>query len=171
MQSSEQTEQISSPDSTCSRSDYFLTTILSGYVNRLYNELTEMNPHNAKTIRNYIDAEKVEIHIKESTMADKIKKLCWLSRHLNHKSFTYITKQDIVNYLDSIRKPESEDPGHRSIGIYNGIRSRYRSALRPLCCCTNNCLILNIQNTVQSLCISYLSYSTCRLFDKLSFIN
>jgi len=81
-----------------------------------------MNPHNAKTIRNYIDAEKVEINIKESTMADKIKKLCWLSRHLNHKSFTSITKQDIVNYLDSIKKPESEDPSHRSIGTYNGIR-------------------------------------------------
>ncbi len=115
-------EQTSSLDSTCLTTDYFLTTNLPGYVNRLYRELIEMNPYSAKTIRNYIEAEKVEINIKESTMADKIKKLCWLSRYLDHKSFTNMTKQDIVDYLGSVRKPESEDPGHRSIGTYNGIR-------------------------------------------------
>ena len=78
-------------------------------MNRLYRELSEVNPYKAKIIHNYIEAEKVEINIKESTKADKIKKLCWLSRYLNHKSFN-MTKQDIVNYLDSIRKPDSEDP-------------------------------------------------------------
>jgi len=103
-------ERASSLGSTCLTSDYFLNTNLPGYVNRLYRELSEVNPYNAKIIHNYIEAEKVEINIKESTKADKIKKLCWLSRYLNHKSFNNMTKQDIVNYLDSIRKPDSEDP-------------------------------------------------------------
>jgi integrase len=99
-----------------------LTDKLSRYVSRIYRELAEINPENARIIYEYIEAEKLEINIKESTKADKIKKLCWLSRYLNHKSFKNMTKQDVVNYLDSIRKPDSEDPGHRSIGTYNGIR-------------------------------------------------
>ena len=119
MQSS---ERASSLGSTYLTTDYFLATNLPGYVNRLYKELTEISPNNARIICNYIEAEKVEINIKESTKTDKIKKLCWLSRYLNHKSFNNMTKQDVVNYLDSVRRPESEDPGHRSIGTYNGIR-------------------------------------------------
>jgi hypothetical protein len=119
MQSS---EQASSLDSTCFTPEYILTDNLPGYVNRLFKELIKINPFNAKIIRNYIEVEKVEINIKESTKADKIKKLCWLSRYLNHKSFKSMTKRDVINYLDSIKKPDSEDPGHRSIGTYNGIR-------------------------------------------------
>jgi hypothetical protein len=119
MQSS---EQASSLDSTCFTPEYILTDNLPGYVNCLFKELIKINPFNAKIIRNYIEVEKVEINIKESTKADKIKKLCWLSRYLNHKSFKSMTKRDVINYLDSIKKPDSEDPGHRSIGTYNGIR-------------------------------------------------
>ncbi len=119
MQSS---ERASSLGSTYLTTDYFLATNLPGYVNSLYKELTEISPNNARIMCNYIEAEKVEINIKESTKTDKIKKLCWLSRYLNHKSFNNMTKQDVVNYLNSVRRPESEDPGHRSIGTYNGIR-------------------------------------------------
>jgi hypothetical protein len=62
-----------------------------------------------------------EINIKESTKSDKIKKLCWLSKSLNHKkSFHEMTKQDIVDYLNSLKKPLSNDPKHKSIGTYNG---------------------------------------------------
>jgi len=74
--SSENMESSETERASCLTSDYFSTTNLPGYVNRLYNELTQMNPYNSKTIRNHIEAEKVEINIKESTMADKIKKLC-----------------------------------------------------------------------------------------------
>jgi len=63
-------DRASSLDNTCLTSGYFSTCTLSGYVNRLYKELTEINPYNAKIIRNYIEAEKVEINIKESPKAN-----------------------------------------------------------------------------------------------------
>ena len=114
-------ESTSSMDNVCLTSGYFLTNNLSGYVNRLYKELTEINPYNAMIIRDYIGAEKVEINIKESTKVDKIKKLCLLSRFFRHnRCFWQMTKTDILSYLNSLRKPPSEDPTHRSVGTYNG---------------------------------------------------
>ncbi len=71
-------------------------------------------------IYDYIIAEQTEINIKESTKGDKIKKLCWLSNYSSHKSFRDMTKQDILDYLNSLKKPLSDDPKHSSIGTYNG---------------------------------------------------
>lgn len=67
--------------------------------------MAEVNPVNAAIIYDYISAEQTEINIKESTKGDKIKKLCWLSNYLNHKSYSRMTKQDILEYLNSLRKP------------------------------------------------------------------
>ena len=83
--------------------------------------MAEANPYNANIVSDYITAEQTEINIKESTKSDKIKKLCLLSKYLNHKkSFHKMTKQDIVDYLNSLKKPLSNDPKHKSIGTYNG---------------------------------------------------
>ncbi|MFY9798700.1 MAG: hypothetical protein WAJ93_23680, partial [Candidatus Nitrosopolaris sp.] len=90
------------------------------YIIRLYKQMAEVNPDNAAIIYDYIIAEQTEINIKESTKGDKIKKLCWLSKYLNHKSYRIMTKQDILEYLNSLRKPVSDDPMHKSLGTYNG---------------------------------------------------
>ena len=82
---------------------------------RLANESRE----NAEIVCDYIISEQTEINIKESTKEGKIKCLLWLSSFLNHKSYRSITKQHILNYLNSLRKPESEDSTHRWIGSYN----------------------------------------------------
>jgi hypothetical protein len=37
----------------------------------------------------------------------------------NEKPFVDMTRQDIVSFLDSMRKPESLDPLHRWVGTYN----------------------------------------------------
>jgi site-specific recombinase XerD len=65
-------------------------------------------------------AEQNEINIKESTKEGKIKCLVRFSTYLNHKSFNTISKQDIIEYLTSLKRPESIDPLHKSIGTYNG---------------------------------------------------
>jgi hypothetical protein len=79
------------------------------YIIRLYKEMAEANPHNASIVYNYIAAEQTEINIKDSTKSDKIKKLCLLSKYLKHKkSFHEMTKQDIVDYLNSLKKPLSK---------------------------------------------------------------
>ena len=65
---------------------------------------------NVTVICEYIIAEKNEINIKESTKEGKIKCLVRLSTYLNHKSFYTISKQDVLNYLNSLKKPECTDP-------------------------------------------------------------
>ena len=52
----------------------------------------------------YIIAEQNEINIKESTKEGKIKNLVWLIKFLDNKGFQDVTKEDILLYLNSLRK-------------------------------------------------------------------
>jgi integrase len=42
-----------------------------------------------------------------------------LSNHCNNKPYNDITKDELVSFLDSLRKPETVDPLHKWIGTYN----------------------------------------------------
>src|SRR5207253_5107646 len=76
---------------------------------------------NASVIYDYILAEQTDINIKESTKEGKIKVLIWLSNYLaNTKTFHQMTKQDILNYLNHLKRPNSEDPNQKWVGSYNG---------------------------------------------------
>ncbi|MGN6822208.1 MAG: hypothetical protein ACTHJ7_05475, partial [Candidatus Nitrosocosmicus sp.] len=77
------------------------------------------NPNNAQIICDYIITEQTEFNIKESTKEGKIKVLVWLSNFLNGKNFIEMPKQDILKYLNNLRK-SSEDLSHKWIGSYNG---------------------------------------------------
>ena len=77
------------------------------------------NPENVKILCDYIIAEQNEINIKESTKQGKIKNISWLIRFLNNKAFQDVTKEDILLYLNSLRKPLTADPSQRCIGTYN----------------------------------------------------
>jgi hypothetical protein len=81
--------------------------------------LAKENLENAIIICHYIAAEQIEINIKESTKEGKIKCLIWLSSFCSHKSFSLMTKDDILKYLGSLRRPALEDPNHKWIGSYN----------------------------------------------------
>lgn len=83
--------------------------------------LARENIENANTICEYIIAEETEINIKNSTKEGRIKVLVWLSKyHYNKKYFKAMTKQDILEFLNNLRKPISNDPTQRWIGSYNG---------------------------------------------------
>lgn len=72
------------------------------------------------TLCDYIIAEQNEIDIKDSTKETKIKRIAHLSRYFEHqKLFGDITKDDILTYLNSLRKSSNIDPTHRSIGTWN----------------------------------------------------
>lgn len=75
-------------------------------------------PENANTVCDYIIAEITEINIKASTKETKIKVLLWFSEFHQGKSFKSMTKQDILDYLNSLRKPIG-DQNQRCIGSYN----------------------------------------------------
>jgi integrase len=101
------------------------SSIITSQSTKLYRTTIQRScrskPDNANIIYDYIVAEQTEINLKDSTRGDKVKKLCWLSKYLNHKkSFRDMTKQDILSYLNSLRKSVSDDPKYKSIGTYNG---------------------------------------------------
>jgi hypothetical protein len=102
-------------------------------ISKDFTEVVNRNISNGKIIHNYIIAEETEINIQESTKGDKIKKLCSLSRFFQHqKCFSEMTKTDILSYLNSLRKPVSDDPTHRSVGTYNGRQMVFMKLFRWL---------------------------------------
>lgn len=89
------------------------------YFKNALKRLIETNPENCNTICEYILAEQTEINLKDSTKEGKIKVLMWLSAFLGDKPFRHTSKQDILSYLDSLRRPLSEDAIRKWIGSYN----------------------------------------------------
>ena len=75
---------------------------------------------NALTIANYILTMKHEINSSDSYRMSTIKVLAKLSNfYEENKLFSEITRQDLISFLDSFRKPEPVDPLHKWIGTYN----------------------------------------------------
>ncbi|HEV8404515.1 MAG TPA: hypothetical protein VGQ13_01285 [Nitrososphaera sp.] len=93
------------------------TSGLNGYTVRCLTKICSKD--NASTIAEYILAMRTEINIKDSSRVSTIKSLTWLVEHLDNKSLKKLTRQDVLSYLDSLRKPESADPQHGWIGNYN----------------------------------------------------
>ena len=89
------------------------------FKNSLIN-LSKKNIENTRIICDYIIAEQTEINIKDSTKESKIKILLWLSNHQDQKCFTDLTKYDILDFLNTLRKSITEDPYQKWIGSYNG---------------------------------------------------
>src|SRR5919107_3565389 len=100
-------------------------------VKRLSNLKTS---ENIETICNYIIAMNAEINPAIMYRKNQILILCHLSEyhsssysHNNNndnnqttrKFFRQITRNDILSYLDSLRRPEASDPQHKWIGTYN----------------------------------------------------
>jgi integrase len=104
-------QRINSITKTCSKL----------YFNKILKKLAEENQENAIIICDYITAEETELNIKNSTKESRIKVLVWLSNfHNNTKSFKQMTKQNILDYLNSLRKSTIDDSTQRWIGSYNG---------------------------------------------------
>lgn len=97
-----------------------ITRYQKKYTKKILTAMARANPQNAIVLYNYIDAQKNEQNVKESTVEGIIKKLVWLWSYLDHKSFSEMTKEDIMGYLNSKKKPPELDPTHKSIGTYNG---------------------------------------------------
>ena len=127
--------------------DSITKSLSKPYFNQILKDLVKTNPYNAITIYDYIIAEQTELNIKDSTKEGKIKVLVWLSNFHQNKSFREMTKQDILAYLNNLRKSSTEDPANRWVGTYNGRQmiflkffkwlynpdEDYRKRLTPIC--------------------------------------
>jgi integrase len=80
--------------------------------------LIKISRQNSLVIINYILAMQTETNTSQSYKGATISKLKKLAEFHNNKAFKDMTRQDILAFLDEIRKPESVDPIHKWIGNY-----------------------------------------------------
>jgi integrase/recombinase XerD len=80
--------------------------------------LNRITKENCSIIIDYITAMQTEIRLSDRYRIDTIYKLKQLAEYHNPKSFRDMSRQDIVDFLDRLRKPEQVDPLHRWIGTY-----------------------------------------------------
>jgi integrase/recombinase XerD len=80
--------------------------------------LTKISRENCSTIISYIMAMQTETNLSDDYRLNSISTLKQLSERHNSKSFKNMTRQDILDFLDRYRKPESVDPIHKWIGTY-----------------------------------------------------
>ena len=75
---------------------------------------------NAIIIAEYINTAKREINISNNYRKSSMYTLVELSRfHSNKKNFKEMIREDILLFLDSLRRPEASDSLHKWIGTYN----------------------------------------------------
>jgi integrase/recombinase XerD len=77
---------------------------------------------NIETIVRYIAAIKSEVNLSDNYRKDLIALLSRFSKYNNNKPFSDLTRSDVIAFLDTYRKTETQDPMHKWIGTYNLFR-------------------------------------------------
>lgn len=84
--------------------------------------LTRITRKNCETIVTYILAMQTEVSPSQTYRIDTINKLTHFAKFHHTKAFKAISRQDIIDFLDSFRKPESVDHLHKWVGTYENNR-------------------------------------------------
>ncbi|HEY9385794.1 MAG TPA: hypothetical protein VIP70_02045, partial [Nitrososphaeraceae archaeon] len=96
-------------------------------------KLKELPKENTLTIVNYILSMKNEINLSDNYRRLNIYALYRISKFFDDKkSYKELVRDDLLQYLDSLRKPETSDPLHKWIGTYNIYRMLFRRFLKWL---------------------------------------
>lgn len=96
--------------------------VAGGYKHLKEHLLTRIPRENCHTIVDYIMAMQTEIGPSQNYRVDTIAKLRYFAEFHHPKRFEDITRQDVLDFLDKYRKPETVDPLHKWIGSYEGYR-------------------------------------------------
>jgi integrase/recombinase XerD len=120
----QQTEQKPSnsnnySDQVFDRKVELITAGLRPYHARSLRNESEVSRHNAMIICDYIVALNVEINLSDNYRIANIGLLVHFCKFHNQIPFKDITREDILSFLNSSRKPESVDTIHKWIGTYN----------------------------------------------------
>jgi integrase/recombinase XerD len=92
----------------------------------IHKDLIEnVSTKNARTIAEYVLAMKTETNLSDNYRATIIQLLSTLSKYHNNKNFSDLTRDDIISYLESLRKLDVSDPLHKWIGTYNLKRTMF----------------------------------------------
>jgi hypothetical protein len=101
--------------------DMRVDTVTEGMIPYFTKTLKKLPYENAQTIVNFVMALNTEINPSKNYRTSIVNVLCHLSKYKG-KNFNDMTRQDILDFLDSYRKPEASDPLHKWIGTYNLFR-------------------------------------------------
>jgi hypothetical protein len=97
-----------------------IQTATDGLQQHYTNLLVKMLKENALAVADFITSMNTEINPSSNHRMNCIEVIGQLSRFYDHKKpFYEMTRQDILSFLDSLRKPENSDPLHKWIGTYN----------------------------------------------------
>lgn len=96
--------------------------------------LTRISKQNCWLLVSYVLAFMTEVNPSQGYRIDTIQQLKQLAQHYHPRSLKDLTRQDIVDYLDLYRKPESVDPLHKWIGTYEHKRIIFLRFFRWLYC-------------------------------------
>jgi integrase/recombinase XerD len=106
------------------------TSAISPLYDRIENIATELSSShtrnllyatgdNAPIIIDYITVMKTEVNYSNHYGKDTIGVLCRFSKYTKNKPFKDVTRNDIIEFLESLRKIETQDPLHKWVGSYN----------------------------------------------------
>jgi hypothetical protein len=84
--------------------------------------LSSTGENNVVTIIEYIAAVKNEVNLSDNYRRDLIESLARFSKYNDNKSFKDLTRSNVIAFLESLRKTETQDPMHKWIGTYNLFR-------------------------------------------------
>jgi integrase/recombinase XerD len=84
--------------------------------------LTKITRKNCKVIVDYVLAMQIEIGPSQTYRIDTINKLKFFAEFHNLKAFTDLTRQDVIDFLDRFRKPETADSMHKWVSTYESYR-------------------------------------------------
>ncbi|MGH9926825.1 MAG: hypothetical protein ACRD5B_15765 [Nitrososphaeraceae archaeon] len=78
---------------------------------------------NSETVTEYINALQIEISLTAAYRDLNEWAVRKLSQFHKNKSFTHIMREEIISFLNSYKKTDSQDPLHKWIGTYNIVRA------------------------------------------------
>ena len=94
--------------------------VTNGLPKFAYKQLTQqISTENAVTIIEFIKCLKTEINPSDGYKNLVIRSLITFIKYFKTSDFKQLTRDDIITYLDSLRKSEEADPSHKWIGTYN----------------------------------------------------
>jgi integrase len=102
--------------------DRKIEDVTSGLIQYFHKLLYKISKENAWTVANYIISMRTEVNLSDHYRRDTINILGNFSIYCKDKSLRLITRDEILTFLDSFRKPENVDPLHKWIGTYNTYR-------------------------------------------------
>ncbi len=89
------------------------------YCNSIFKKMSSANLQNTKIFYEFLITEHNNQNVRFNTTLTHIKILSLFYEFLHYKDFEKITKNDVMDFLNSSRKTESDDPTHKWIGTYN----------------------------------------------------